>query len=427
MRRPGARLLLPLALLAAGAAGVAALLALRPRVEAQPPREVAPVVRVVEARRQVHRFTVRAHGTVEPRTESDLVPQVSGEVEWVSPSFVSGGFFAEGDPLVRLEDADYRAERESARAAVERSRSELERAETERSRQRALGERGVASQARIDDAENRFRVARAQLREARARLERTERDLARTELRAPFEGRVRSEDVDVGQFAARGSPVATLYAVDWAEVPLPVPDRALRYLDVPLRMAPGGGEAAEGSRGPPVLLRAEFAGELRRWRGRVVRTEGEIDPRTRMVTLVARVEDPYGLHAEESERGAPLAVGLFVEAEIQGRLAHDVFVLPREALREGDPMEPDAPDEVHVVDPEGRLRIRPVEVLRKERERVVLSAGLEEGERVSISTLRSAVEGMPVRVAGEPEEGSAETASGAASEPPRPAAREASS
>lgn len=389
---------LPLLVGALGAAGVAALVGLRPRVEADAPAEVAPLVQVVEARRRDHRYVVRAHGTVEPRTESELVPQVSGEVVWVSPSFVSGGFFAKGEPLVRIDEADYRVELESARAAFERATSEFDRAETERDRQRRLGERGVASQARIDDAENRFRVARAELREARARLERAERDLARTELRAPFEGRVRSESVDVGQFVGRGQAVATLYAVDWAEVPLPVPDRALRYVDVPLRMAPGGGVADDRERSP-VRLRAEFAGEPRSWTGRVVRTQGAIDPQTRMVTLVARVEDPYGLHAEDG--GAPLAVGLFVEAEIQGRRAEEVFVLPREALREREPHADGPAETVHVVDAEGRLRVRPVEVLRTEREQVVIGEGLEEGERVSLSVLRGAVDGMRVRVAGE--------------------------
>jgi multidrug efflux pump subunit AcrA (membrane-fusion protein) len=132
----------------------------------------------------------------------------------------------------------------------------------------------------------------------------------------------------------------------------------------------------------------------------VVRTEGEIDPKSRMVNLVARVEDPYGVH--DGSARPPFAVGLFVEAEILGETVSGVFVLPRTALRPGDPMDPDAPDTVHVIDVEERLHIRTVEVLRREPERVVIGAGLAAGEHVSISPLPGVVDGMSVRVAAEP-------------------------
>jgi len=411
------RLWAPLGILAVGAAGAALLLALRPDPPRQTPPEVAPLVRVVEAQPQAWRFSVRTHGTVEPRTESDLVPQVSGEVVWVSPDLVSGGFFDAGEPLLRIDRADYRVELESARATLARTESEFERASIELERQRKLRAQGVASQARIDDAENTYRVAEAELREARARVEQAERDLERTELRGPYEGRVRSEDVDVGQFVSRGDAVATLYAVDWAEVPLPVPDRELRYLDVPLgAMTRDSAGRRELPHQPEVRLHAEFAGRPSVWTGRIVRSEGEIDPRSRMITLVARVEDPYGLHAEQER--PPLAVGQFVEAEILGRTVEDVYVLPREALRVGDPMDRDDPDRMHVVDAEGRLRLRPVELLRTEREHVVIASGLAPGDRVSISPLQAAVEGMRVRVVGDAADPAPDAAEGEAPDAP---------
>ena len=416
MMRVSPKLLLPLGILGAGALVVALLVATRPEVAVQEVPEAAPLVRVVEARPQAWQYKVRSQGTVQPRTESELVPQVSGEVEWISPSLVSGGFFAEEEPLVRIDTADYRVERESARAALARARSEFERAETEIGRQRTLIEKGVASQARFDDAENAWRVAEAALREARVRLERAERDLARTEIRAPYEGRVRNERVDVGQFVSRGSSIATLYAVDYAEVSLPVPDRELRYAEIPLdvmRRSPAGA----GEEGPEVELHAEFAGRDHVWTGRIVRTEGEIDPKTRMVNVVARVEDPYGLHHEGNS--APLAVGLFVQAEISGRTEETAFVLPRAALHPGDPMDPAATDEVHVIDAEGRLRIRRVQVLRTERDRVLIGSGLEAGEKVSVSSLKAVVDGMRVRIAGAAEPAQSAVRQQAAAAEPR--------
>jgi RND family efflux transporter MFP subunit len=350
-----------------------------------------PLVAVIDAQAQEVQFVVRTQGTVVPRTESDLVPQVSGEVVWVSPSLVSGGFFDKKEALVRIDAGDYRVELEAGRAVVARRESENARDKTELERQRSLAVEGVASQARIDDAENAYRVSEAELREARARLSRAERDLARTELRAPYQGRVRDKKVDVGQFVSRGTAIATLYATDYAEVRLPLPDRELRYLDIPFDLGshPQPGDATPVEK-PVVRLHAEFAGEARSWLGRIVRTEGEIDPKSRMLHLVARVEDPYG-RIEPSGR-VPLAVGLFVEAEIEGRRAAEVFVLPRVALRaDGDR------EWVYVADAAGRLRFREVAVLRREREQVVIGSGLTPGDRVIVSPMAAAVDGMRVR------------------------------
>jgi len=399
------KLALPLGLLALGVLGAAILLVSRPAPERKPEESWSPLVRALEARPQAVQLIVRANGTVVPRTESELVAQVAGEVEWVSPTLVAGGFFAEDDELVRIEVTDYELALESARAAVARSDSEASRSRKERDRQRRLADQSVASQARIDDAESAYRQAAASLREARAARARAERDLERTRLRAPFDGRVRQERVDAGQFLNRGDRVATLYAVDYAEVRLPVPDRELAHLDLSLAYPHDDAEVAAGEEpesgavaphngsvpGPEVVLRAEFAGRDSEWRGRVVRTEGEIDPKSRMVNVVARVDDPYG---RDTERSTPLAVGLFVEAEILGRRLPRAYVVPRTALYEGS--------RVVLIDAESRLRFREVEVLKLDREEAVLGPeSLRAGERVCVSVLSAPVEGMHVRVVGD--------------------------
>jgi len=411
--------ILPFAIL-----GFAALVVFFLYLAARTPEEhavqsLAPLVRISIAEPTRYQFFVTAHGSVSPRTESDLIPQVSGEVVWMSPALVAGGFFQAGEVLARVDTADYRVDREAARAAVARATSEHGRAKKELDRQGSLADRSVASQSRIDDAENAYRVADASLREARARLERAERDLARTDLKAPYRGRVRSEQVDVGQFVTRGAPIGRLYAVDYAEIRLPVPDRELAYLDIPLIPQIRDADDPEAEVGSRVSLSAEFAGRMHHWEGRLVRTEGELDPRSRMIQLVARVRDPYGLekgleedaeasaaesvdddlaeNAEigvdesvDAERTAPLAVGLFVEAEIEGQAVERAFVISRDALIEGD--------RVWVVDAEDQIHARDVEVLRRERENVIVGAGLAEGDRVCTSPLEAAIDGMRVRV-----------------------------
>lgn len=392
---PPLRVLLPIAALVIGVLGAMALVATGPDVESVTPQAVVPLVRVVTAEPREFQHTVVTHGTVQPRTESELVPEVSGRIEWLAPSFASGGFFAKDETLLRIESGDYEIAQKRAQANLARARSERSRADKELARQKRLAEQNVASDSRLDDAENAQEVARAVLAEASAALDQATRDLERTEIRAAFDGRVRSENADVGQFVNRGATIATVYAVDFAEVRLPVPDSELAFLDLP-HLYRGDSAAEEG---PEVRLSAEFAGARHEWLGRIVRTEGEIDARTRMVNVVARIPSPY----EQSAEGRPpLAAGLFVEAEILGRTKGQVFVLPRSALRDGQ--------RVLVVDAEQKLRWRRVEVERTDRERVIVRAGLEAGEKVCVSALESAVEGQAVRVresAGKAEEGGA--------------------
>jgi len=379
------RILLPLAVLLAGLAVAGLLLLTRPQVAPVVRKRTAPLVQVLRVQLGSQRLVVRTQGEVAPRSESDLVPEVSGAVRWISPNLVSGGFFEADEPLLRIDELDYQVALEEARANLARAQSEAARAAKERRRQRSLARRNAASASRLDDAENGARVADAVLRQARAALARAERDMARTEIRAPYAGRVREEHVDLGQFVSRGKPVAKLYAIDTAEVRLPIGDEELAYLG-PI---PGirRGEKARAP-GPLVRLFAEFAGARHEWQGRVVRTEGEIDPRSRMVNLVAQVEDPYGQASGDAD-GTPLAVGLFVEAEIQGREIHDAVRLPRDLLRDGD--------QVWLVDEKDRLRMRPVKVAWRGRDDVVVSSGLVAGDRVCTSQLAAAVDGMRVR------------------------------
>jgi RND family efflux transporter MFP subunit len=376
---------LPLAILALGALATALLIATRPRVAAIPPEPRVPLVRVQPLVPETLRLRVHTHGEVRPRTESDLVPEVAGTVQWVSPNLVSGGFFTADEPLLRIDPLDYDLALETARATRARAASDLERAQRELARQRTLAEQDIASVSRLDDTETAARSAAAALRQAEAALRQAERNRERAEIRAPYAGRVRDEAIDVGQFVNRGAPVARIYAVDFAEVRLPIPDEALAHLD--LSLAPGA-----AAPGPEVRLSAEFAGRAQSWTGRVVRTEGELDPKTRMVHVVARVDEPYRV----AEPGAaPLSVGLFVDAEIAGREVSGVFEIPREALREGG--------RIFAVDADERLRIVPVEVVQAGRERVVIRADVTTGARLVLSALSAPVEGMALRAAGAPE------------------------
>jgi len=226
--------------------------------------------------------------------------------------------------------------------------------------------------------------ASASYEAAQAELKQAELNLQRTKIIAPFDGRVRVKKVDVGQVVSPGAPLATVYAVDYAEVRLPVPDDEIGYLDCCLDYRTQNPAELDID----VKLSASYGGNFFKWSGKIVRVEGEIDPLSHMITLVARVKDPYGRDLL-SER-PPLAVGMFVEAKIIGRRVDDMAVIPRSALR-GD-------ERLLIIDKDNKLHFRTVEVLRADFETVIISSGLNEGERICISPLEAVVDGMEVRV-----------------------------
>ncbi|MXY51349.1 MAG: efflux RND transporter periplasmic adaptor subunit [Gammaproteobacteria bacterium] len=264
---------------ALGAIFLAALImATRPRLEPQVAAETLPSVPVVEVASGPVRMMVSAFGTVVPKTESRLVAEVAGRVVAVADTMVSGGFFAKGDVLVEIEQVDYAVAVAQSQARLKSALSELASAERAYARQEELAATQAGSESNKDDARNRLLVGRASVDEARVLLRRAERDLERTRLVAPYDGRVRSESVDPGQFVSRGETVASMYSVDFAEVRLPVHDDDLAFL--PLDLGEGFGNLALD-----VTLVARFAGREHSWRASIQRSEGELDPKTKMVNL----------------------------------------------------------------------------------------------------------------------------------------------
>jgi len=377
---------LPIIIIAIGLIGAVVMIKSRPKIQAKPVTFPAPLVRASIIKLQDFQLTVKSQGTVSPRTESELFSQVSGQVNEVSSQFAPGGFFEKGEVLVKVDPRDYELALSRWKAQVAQAELRMAQEEEEASiaqeEWKRLGKKEQANP--LVMRKPQLAEAKASLEEAQASLKQAELNLQRTLIRAPFNGRVRSKKVDLGQYVSPGVALATIYAVDYAEVRLPVPDNEMGYLDCCLDYR---------SKNPATLnidatLKANYAGRDYRWSGKIVRVEGEIDPLSHMITLVARVENPYG-RDQRSDR-PPLAVGLFVEAEIKGKLVRDVSVIPRSALR-GD-------DSVLVIDDENKLHFRTVAVLRKDSETVIINSGLEQGERICISPLEAVVEGMKVRV-----------------------------
>ncbi len=369
-------LLIPLSILAIFIFGAATLMATAPSLT---PESVTPTpltVRVIDAQPSRVNLTVTSQGTVTPLIESQLIPEVSGKIEWMSDSLVVGGFFNQGDELIRVESLDYETALSRAEAALLRAEAELEHSKFELARMRSLEERNLASRSNLENALRIYRVNTAVQLDAQANVKQAQENLNRTTLHAPFTGLVRAKAVDIGQFVSRGQAVATIYANEILEVRLPIADRQMAFLNIPPTLR---GELPIEFQ-PVVSLAATYAGQQLQWNATIVRSEAEIDQASRMVQLVARIDN--------ASAQVPISVGQFVKAQISGRNAEDVVVLPRSAVRKNN--------NVLLVDADNRLRFRPIETLRLYQDTVLVSGGLAAGERVCISPVQTAIEGMLV-------------------------------
>ena len=356
------------------------LVATAPEPKKFEPEEVSTAIRIATITQQRVRLKVRSQGTVTPTTESSLIAEVAGRIEWTSPNLVSGGYFNMNDVLVRLDDEDLQAAVESRKASFARAKAESEFSNFEYKRLQALVKSNLTSQSSLESASRSKSIADAILKESAVALKQAERDLMRTEVRAPYDGLVRSKSVDVGQFISRGSNIASLYSSESVEVRIPIADRQLAFLDLPLGRRGELPEALQAN----VLLSTNYGGQRYEWHGKLVRTEAQIDTQTRMVNAVVRVTGEVG-----SSDQPHLPVGLFVHAEIDGRIADNIIVLPRAVLRNQN--------QVLIVDADNRLRYRNVEVLRFDQDDVFISGGLKTGEIVNLSPIQTVIDGMRVK------------------------------
>ncbi|MCB9891343.1 MAG: efflux RND transporter periplasmic adaptor subunit [Planctomycetes bacterium] len=368
----------------------------RPIPQSKPVVAHEPLVRAVRVLSRTHRFTVRSRGTVHARTESQIVSEVTGRVLACTPAFEVGAFFEPGDLLARIEAVDYELE-------VVRGRATLASAETVLAQRVAEAETSLADWKRehgeepappLVAREPQLEEARAAVAAARGLVARAERDLARCEIRAPYRGRVRTRNIDRGGFVTRGTPLGSIYAIDFVEVRLPITPDDVAFVDLPASMRRG---ATESLPMPTVTLSAVIGGTRHTWDGAIVRTEGEIDLRTRMIHAIARIEDPYAIGADNGHahgQGQVLAIGQFVEADIVGKTMPGIVRIPRAALR-------DTVDGFRVlIFDDGALRSRAVNIVRRERDEVLVKDdGFNDGERLVVSPLEVWSEGMRVRLA----------------------------
>ncbi len=377
------KILLPIALVVGALAVVAVLFFTRPKAERHTVAIKEPMVSVTTVNAQNIKIPVFTRGTVTPGTEIPLVSEVSGPVSYVSENFARGGFFKKGEVLIKVDPVEYEVTLKKASAAVAQALQMLEQASAERKVRSAV--KGMTSE--LGRFEYQYQQAKAQHDAARAELEAVNLQKRKTIMVAPFDGRVRIGSVNPGQYLRPGVQLGMIYAVNAAEVRLPLSDNQLALVDVPFRFG------TDGSDGPTVTLVGDYGGKKYYWQGQVVRAESGVDEFNRLLYVIAQIPDPYAIDVAQPNR-PPLTAGNFVEAQIDGRHFENIFVVPRQALRQGA--------QVWTVNSENRLKRKPVEILYKGKDVVYVKGGLESGDNIVLSQLDIAVDGMKVRSANTP-------------------------
>jgi len=328
-------------------------------------------------------YKIQSQGTVKAKLETSLSSEVNGRIVEVAANFVEGGFFNAGDLLIRVEQSDYQTNVKAAEASLANANAALEE---EKARGRVAEEEwrsftdGKAPELGLRRPQ--LAGALANVRSAEAELERAKRDLARTEIRAPFAGLVKSRTVNLGQFISRGASVGMIYGTDIAEVRLPITDNDAAFVQLP--------DFTADEVKPEVVLTAVVGGELMQWPAKLVRTEGVLDERSRVIYAVAQVDDPY---QRKDGSKAPLRFGRFVQAEILGDATTDVVVVQRHLLL--------AQQQILVVDKDNQLQFRPVQLERTDERFAYVRSGFTAGDRLATSAIANPLAGTVVRIASE--------------------------
>ena len=342
------------------------------------------LVEVITAELSDRTIKVTGHGTVKPLHEINLIPQVSGKIEWVNPQFVAGGRFDAGEEILHIEQIDYQLAVDQAEAAVASTDFALKLAQAnadiarkdweimQKSHQRLTGSTEQSEPDGLVLHEPQLKQAEANLASSQAVLDLTLLHLERTIIKAPYDCIVRQKHIDIGQFINAGAPAATLFSISIAEIEVGIRQQELSRLLIP------GSEA---------IVTLRLGENFYIWDGIVVRSLGFINEHERLARVVVQVSNPY--LTNDGDKPA-LSVGSFVEVQIEGQKLENIYPIPRHALRDGST--------VWVASFDSTLAIRNVTVSALTQDEAIVQSGIAEGDRIIVTSISGAAPGLKLRL-----------------------------
>ena len=376
------RIFLPLAIIVGAIVLSSAMFALKPEPAKLESPETAVAVETIALKKTAAQLLISSQGTVLPRTRSALISEVSGAVLTVSQQYVVGGVFNSGDVLMQLDPTDYQVALQRAQAKLISMNAQLsfERARSAQAEKEwAMTGRPATEAPLLALRKPYLAEAKANLLQAEAEVKQAQQKLDKTTIRAPYAGMVSAKTADIGQFVTLGSKLGEIFAIDYAEVRLPLTQRDLSMMDAQA--------FANNKPRPGVTLSASVGNTELQWDALLVRSEGVVDQRNRSQYLIAQIVDPYNIK-QRSEKPA-LLMGSFVRATIAGKKLENVFAVPRHALLEGG--------NIAAVDSDNKLRLKKVETIFSDEQFYYIANGLEEGMEIIVSAVGIAIDGMRVK------------------------------
>ena len=359
---------------------IASVLYILGQVSPEPVQEQAPMDVNVQILTPIdYQIKIKSTGTTTPITQTVLTSEVGGEVIYRSKKFSEGSSVISGEILAKIDDTDLQLQYKNAllQLASAEVQFAVQQAEAEIA-QEAWEQVGEGTAKDLTTKKPQLKQAKAALEVAKAQVQSAEKKLNKTEITAPYTGRIQNINIDLGSTIIPGQPVGSMYTSNEIEVTLSVKDSDLQFLDIPM-----DGRKLNPDQKSIVIIKSLYRGEMQEWAGNLERVDGVIDPMTRMIKLIANFKNDF---IEETKPILP--IGLFVEAEINGKQLEDIFMIPNTALTPND--------ELLVLNQDDALEIRKVKVVTKMKNYILVKEGIKAGERVVISKLSIVTNGMLV-------------------------------
>ncbi|CAH0990393.1 Multidrug resistance protein MdtA [Sinobacterium norvegicum] len=374
-----ARWLLPIIILLFAVLLVWMLMAKPTRAQRSGPQpEPARWVEVITVLPQTISPTIRARGLIAPSRKVDVLAQVQGEIIDVSAQLIPGQVLKKGRQLIQIDPVDYSAAVTQAEADLAQRQADFQIEQGQQSvalqEYELIGEELPADQRSLILRKPQLQSSKAQLKSAEAALQKAQKNLQRTTVTAPFDGILVSKEVDLGTSVAINTPLFSILASEEFWLTVTLPPSQLPWLDIPANNRSNGASVTLYKQGNALSRDAE-----------VLRLLPELTPNTKQAQLLISLQDPLSLLA--ANQGKPVFMANeFVEVSLQGRTIDAIVVLPRGVIREGG--------KVWLVDGDNRLQMRDVDIVLSTDTVAYISAGLESGDRVVSSLLKTPIIGM---------------------------------
>jgi len=382
-----------------------------------PPHEPSLQVEVLDAKPESIPVSITGYGEVKVLKEVSIAPEVSGKIVKIHPRLEVGEVILKDEVIFQIDTRDYEAAYIEAKATVTQMKSSLDRMErqyeidkgrlktTQRTCELSIQqyervkklfeEDKVGTQSGVDQAEQTCNNSKDQLEQmektvelyplqineaessllsAKSKMDTAKLRLERCTVRAPFDGRIKSESIEKGQYVSPGMSVITLADDSVLEIQVPLDSRdANKWLPFDDEHNNTSKAWVKGLKKVKCRVHWTESKSANHWEGELDRVV-KFDEQTRTVTVAVRITGEEALSINHGS--LPLVEGMFCSVEIPGKTLENVYRVPRWAV---------SFENTVYVAVDDRLKTIPVEIARSQGDEAYISEGLKPGDRVIIT------------------------------------------